>query len=170
MDRGIFWCHAAIAKPLQKSMDTLKAWTFKVQNTLWFFWTCRVQMCHLTSPLKKAQRFCTERRTRYKGMMMCEALWTQLVVYQLWKGLFRFWQILQYSQSKIEIFKIKKCKCPQMGKAVKVMLDLKSVWNPIARVQAKSFFFQQLWSSLAWDVYPAERASHWVTEEQEEHP
>lgn len=52
------------------------------------------------------------------------------------------------------------CKSTQMGKAVKVMLDLKYVWNPITRVQAKSFSFQQLWSSPAWDVHPAERASH----------
>jgi len=51
------------------------------------------------------------------------------------------------------------CKSLQMGKPVKVMLDLKSVWNPITRVQAKPFF-EQLWSSPAWDINPAEYASH----------
>lgn len=61
------------------------------------------------------------------------------------------------------------CKSPQMGKAVEVMLDLKSAWNPVARVQAEAFFVPRLWSSLAWVVYPAECASRRVTEELEEH-
>lgn len=149
-------------------------WTFKFQSIPLFFWICRVQTRHLTPLLKNAPPFCPEGRTRYKGMARHEAWWTQPVVYPLWKGIFRFWQMLQYSQSKFKIFKIKNTLCtanpPQMGKAVEVMLDLKSAWNPVARVQAKAFFVPHLWSSLAWVVYPAECASCWITEEQEERP
>lgn len=150
MDHSIFWCHAAIGKPLQKSghFEGVDLQMSAHPLFLCFFCICWVETCLLAPPLKR-QNVSAQSGDQIKRN---DEIWSCLNTTCNLPALKGYFQILVgISVNHSQNFKYLKLRTPSAvqippnGDGVTVVRELKPGWNQLVRVQIKSFFCRQLW-------------------------